>query len=136
MQIKNIEDMSFSEIKNELIQTRRSNEQVVSDLKLIIEFAHRIMQKYQPEQRNFLNDLFPEPKEMTTKNNRILLLLKHKGPMTSEEIIIRLINDKVFDDSEISKRNIRSRLSILVNKGIIAQDGRGKPFKLIKELFL
>jgi hypothetical protein len=127
----------------ELAELRAFKKTVLNDFDSIINHMMQIKNKYKDSNRISSQDqtiktiagsiinMFPE---MATKNVSIVNLIKKEGPMTSEDIVKKVIADGLFEDNEGAYANIRSRLSRLASDGYIESKGRGEPYKFVRDI--
>lgn len=141
MSKKNVDEMSFNEIKEEIAESRKREEQIVADLtglvdaaKIITNSVNTIKLKYgflETTERAIIEAII----DKKSQKQAVIDIVKEKGMISAEELIDKLIEQKVVENNDRSKNNIRTVFSRLAFNEVIekVKNENGTFWKFLKE---
>jgi hypothetical protein len=134
MKTKKIDEMNLSEIKHEILISREKDKNVLADLDSLINTINQIKQKYGFIEATETVEGAKQNAAKKTQREEIIDILKTHGELTSEGIFEKLFERGVIKSKEYGLKNLPSLISRMTTKGYISHQGKGKPWKLLKEL--
>jgi hypothetical protein len=132
MAYKIIEQMSFSEIKKEIIDSREKNDEILKDLNTISDTINKFIEKYKGGEQSE-QIIIPLQLQQRTKKQEILSIVNEKGSIYTGDLITELMNRKIIGKDDNSVQNVRTIISKMKYNGELEKNDAGMPLRLPKQ---